>query len=739
MQHISEKNYLSLVLALSLALLVSGCGGNGPTSLDSVNPELSSSKVADSAPLPTSMARPQNLDPSAALEPTSEAAATRAPSAARAALLPKPLSAVKTWAIQLDNIEGSGSVTALADSAYDILVLEPVSTLKGSTFDTKSMVSTIKASAASGGTNRKLVLAYIDIGQAESWRAYWTWSTGYTGSGPLPADWPSFIAGPGASGSAEAFPVAFWEPQWQDIIIYGQRSLVNEALNDGFDGVFLDCVDFYKDPSVIELAKTAGRDTAQEMASFIEKIRLHGQAKTPGFLIMQNNAADLAQKCPASMQNIDLISQEAVWYTGASTSRWNDSSGYDRAVPAGTSQSLITLLKPYRNAGKVVCDLEYAKKYAGKAYRNGSAQGYLTYCSRTSLSRLTTTPPPAYNSPAPTPSPTVSPSPSPSPTPVPTASPSPSPAPSPSPVPSPATGLSPIPLSQVKSWAIQLQNTDTSQAAATLGSSRYHMLILEGNNTIKGSSFNTRAMTDQLKATYAGSGPWRKLLIAYTSIGEAEDYRSYWTWASTWPSFIITANSQWVGNYPVAFWDPAWKNIVIYNNDSLVNQAINGGFDGIFLDVVDVFLLPEVADRAALEGKNPALEMANLLQEIRAYAQSRKPGFLIIQNNALELGIMRPESISSIDAIHQESIWYEGTKPGWNVSGSADRVVNSAWTADYLQNLPVYMSAGKPVFDLEYAKTYAGTAYASSLARGFIPYCSQTALSQLTTTPPPNY
>jgi cysteinyl-tRNA synthetase, unknown class len=302
-----------------------------------------------------------------------------------------------------------------------------------------------------------------------------------------------------------------------------------------------------------------------------------------------------------------------------------------------------------------------------------------------------------------------------------------------------SASLSPIPLSQVKNWAIQLQGTATARAVTNLAASRYDMLILEGNNTMKGSTFDTKAMTDLLKATCAAHGPGRKLLIAYVSIGEAENYRSYWRWGSAWPGFIVATNSQWKGNYPVAFWERDWKNIVIYNQDSLVNRAIDGGFDGIFLDVVDVFLLPPVAARAAKEGKDPAREMAAFIGEIRTYAQNKKPGFILIQNNALELGVTCPESLSSIDAIHQECIWYEGTTTGWDAAGSADKSVNPSWTTDYIKNLKIYAGAGKPVFDLEYAKTSAGSAYSRSRARGYIPYCSQMSLSRLTTTPPPGY
>ena len=100
------------------------------------------------------------------------------------------------WAYQLQDISRPGAVEALVDSHYDILVLEPTRTDWSSDdkfFDTRGMVAQLKSSKASDGVHRKLVIAYLNIGQAEDWRWYWTWSTGWDCTGDAPADWPDYI------------------------------------------------------------------------------------------------------------------------------------------------------------------------------------------------------------------------------------------------------------------------------------------------------------------------------------------------------------------------------------------------------------------------------------------------------------------------------------------------------------------------------------------------------------------
>ena len=49
-----------------------------------------------------------------------------------------------------------------------------------------------------------------------------------------------------------------------------------------------------------------------------------------------------------------------------------------------------------------------------------------------------------------------------------------------------------------------------------------------------------------------------KIVLSYLSIGEAEDYRSYWQKGL---SFVDEENSEWEGNYKVKYWDEEWQEI----------------------------------------------------------------------------------------------------------------------------------------------------------------------------------
>ncbi len=82
-----------------------------------------------------------------------------------------------------------------------------------------------------------------------------------------------------------------------------------------------------------------------------------------------------------------------------------------------------------------------------------------------------------------------------------------------------------------------------------------------------------------------------RLLIAYVSIGEAEDYRYYWqpTWNNDHPIWLDDENPDWHGNYKVRYWEKDWQNIIFGNNQSYINKVINAGFDGVFLDVIDAY------------------------------------------------------------------------------------------------------------------------------------------------------
>jgi len=82
-----------------------------------------------------------------------------------------------------------------------------------------------------------------------------------------------------------------------------------------------------------------------------------------------------------------------------------------------------------------------------------------------------------------------------------------------------------------------------------------------------------------------------RLVIAYMSIGEAEQYRYYWDtkWESKSPTWLLEENSEWPDNYKVQYWNEEWQKIIFGNENSYLNLIINHGFDGVYLDIIDAF------------------------------------------------------------------------------------------------------------------------------------------------------
>ncbi len=321
---------------------------------------------------------------------------------------PLPLNEVKFWAYQLQGIDAAGAVDALVDSGYDLLVLEPTRTDTSSEetaqFDTAAMVRKLKDSPGNDGTHRKRVLAYVNVGEAEDWRWYWSWSKDWPSGEPRPADWPSFILESDPDGWSGNYPVAYWDAAWKNILLYGvtssgqsYNSTLDEVIQDDFDGVYLDWVEGFENDAVFAAAQAAGKNPAVEMIALIQEIR--GYARQRGktdFIVIQQNAANLIEGHPELTDTIDGIAQEGIWFDGEPADSWNDPDSYDEATDPLLTEYYLEYLKRYQDAGLVVFNCEYARYHASEAYSKSASHGFAAYVSRTSLARLTTTPPPEY-------------------------------------------------------------------------------------------------------------------------------------------------------------------------------------------------------------------------------------------------------------------------------------------------------------------------------------------------------
>jgi cysteinyl-tRNA synthetase len=83
----------------------------------------------------------------------------------------------------------------------------------------------------------------------------------------------------------------------------------------------------------------------------------------------------------------------------------------------------------------------------------------------------------------------------------------------------------------------------------------------------------------------------KRMVCAYLSVGEAEDYRDYWqkSWDDNPPPWISEMNKEWEGDYKVMYWTKSWRDILFGSKDSYLDKIISAGFDGAYLDVVDAY------------------------------------------------------------------------------------------------------------------------------------------------------
>jgi cysteinyl-tRNA synthetase, unknown class len=295
-----------------------------------------------------------------------------------------PLTDVRFWAYQLEGLEEPASIDSICSSHYDLIVMDQQRSISGSEdYDTRADIQRIHNSSNSKG-NKKLVVCYLDAGQAESYRYYWQsgWQQGN----------PSWILDPDPDGWNNSYGVKFWSPEWKSVV----KQYIEKIIDDGFDGVYLDWLMIYEDPSVIEAAQLEGRDAREELISFIRELTIYAREKKSGFLFIAQNGAELGAY-PEYVNLFDAISQEDIWYDGNGDPDNGGSQG-DWPVGAGDSHQYIDQLTKWQQQGKPVFNVEYAQMpdNVTRAYSLGSQHSYRTYTALRLLDKLSGTPPPGY-------------------------------------------------------------------------------------------------------------------------------------------------------------------------------------------------------------------------------------------------------------------------------------------------------------------------------------------------------
>ncbi len=302
---------------------------------------------------------------------------------------------ISTWMYQIQNLEEHARIDDLFNTEYDMLVVEPGFNFKEEPYDVNYLISKLKQKPDG---NKRIVLAYIDIGQAEDWRTYW--GNDWIAPTETQHGTPNFLITTDPDGWSGNYPVAYWDTAWQNIWL-ADTGIISKIAEYGFDGVYLDWVEAYDDDKVREFAVSQNKNPEQEMMSFIEKIRTTGKSIYPNFLVVPQNAPYLLDANPTLYTSIiDALATEDTWYYGEGDADWNDPdagdlSGGERHEEDYSTENRILQSEKYLKLGIPVFTVDYciSERKARKTYDNSRENGFIPLVTRVSLSEITETPP----------------------------------------------------------------------------------------------------------------------------------------------------------------------------------------------------------------------------------------------------------------------------------------------------------------------------------------------------------
>lgn len=309
-------------------------------------------------------------------------------------------------------------------------------------------------------------------------------------------------------------------------------------------------------------------------------------------------------------------------------------------------------------------------------------------------------------------------------------------------------------LDNVRTWGYQLQKV-TPDAVAL---SPFDLVVIDYSRSGDDAGRFTRAEVARMQTKPDGR---RRIVLAYLSIGEAENYRFYWdpAWVEafkvssdrtpepkqdvdekaeragaprrppaklrtlrfprlTAPVWLGRENETWNGNFFVRYWDKDWQAIIFGHRAGYLERIIEAGFDGVYLDRVDAF------DHAEGERPKARAEMVRFVTTLANHARKLKPGFLIVPQNGEEL-LNDSTYLGVIDGIAKEDLLFGQSGDGRR---NADATIVSG-----IDTLMEARNRDLPVFVVEYAldKPTVDKLRVEIDSYGFVPYFGARSLDRL--------
>jgi cysteinyl-tRNA synthetase, unknown class len=251
-------------------------------------------------------------------------------------------------------------------------------------------------------------------------------------------------------------------------------------------------------------------------------------------------------------------------------------------------------------------------------------------------------------------------------------------------------------LMSARSWGYQLQKVDPS----ALGN-EFDVLVVDYARDGTQATAYTKADVERFRLRTTGKP---RIVLSYLSIGEAESYRSYWRpdWFQTPPAWVGAENAAWRKNYAVNFWDARWQRLLFNPNPTgwdrarewlgletkpYLDRIIDAGFDGVYLDRVDAYEAVQTTRPSARD------DMIGLVGNLSAFAKTRRPGFLVLPQNAEEL-LDSATYRAAIDGVGKEDLLF-----GEGGDGVANDPRSTRSSVGFLNRAK---ADGRPVFVVEY-------------------------------------
>jgi cysteinyl-tRNA synthetase len=267
-------------------------------------------------------------------------------------------------------------------------------------------------------------------------------------------------------------------------------------------------------------------------------------------------------------------------------------------------------------------------------------------------------------------------------------------------------------LGAAKSWGYQLQKINP----AVIASAPYDVFVIDYSSDGDDEHAFTPEDIARLKRKPDGG---RRIVLCYLSIGEAESYRYYWRpeWdiAALAPAWLAAANKRYRSNILVRYWWDEWQAIVFRGENSYLDRILAAGFDGVYLDRVDV--------EQEFEAENPSAreQMVAFVKAIAERARARNPDFLVVPQNAEEL-LDDASYRAAIDGIAKEDLLFG--------DGRSKRANAPERIAAGVRQLRQMTAERKPVFVVEYLDKPEDITAARTRIEGygFIPHFAKRGL-----------